>query len=1336
MQLLMAPWTFKGRLAGRVFLAVLALLNPAASQTTLWLGFNYIHGSASSLSWGVETFSQFKLGVQDVNAQVFNSPINGVSYVLNFTDQDTQSSQTVALKGAISQITDSVRPVLGIVGTESYSAPAVATYASMANVPMVSPGSTLTNLVDKSNYPYFLRSVANDASQLKATAAFIGFMNWRRCATLTSNAMTLTSLLTALDALSVQYLSLVYQDMSMTPVPVAALNKLQDTLKLVMSAGHRIITLYTKTADMPSIVPAASAAGLFTPTYTWVMTEASATPAAVAIPQIVFVKNYLPSNPLYDAYVARWPSVSTAYNCTRDGQWNQTTGSPFYGADLYSPTIWDTDYSCYGDGAPDSWGMYGYDAAWLFAIAMKGLLIQGYTPTNTSFGPALRLALLATNFTGITGHIVFDQATQDRAADQAYYMSAINGTSQLFALSTAALAAGDPANGPGSWCVSPCVSLTTAIPWPYGTPTDGRGLDSFLSTAFSQAVIDEEASIQVQLSIRDSFGRIPCQADCAAGAANSTACAYCVSVLLNASAINLVGLEWATGLTLNPLQQLTQSTDLTGGKVSLTLPKGFAGRGNKDRLISLKVVQFGSVIGSALNVTLASLACLVGQYGPGRTTITGCNPCSPGTVAPNRGQTACDPCPAGQFMGQSGRATCNTCAAGTYAASPGASYCSACPRGTYGSATGMSQCTACPTGMTTSLVGGTVLDDCVCPMGYYRSKNLVLAANQSWPCLACPNGLTCAEGSDERYFLMTGRSLQSSNGTGVTPQVLPGYWTSADAPLDAYLCKANADLCLGGPPGTCGGGFVGIACARCPDTMFSMQGQCTQCPDPGARSFFFPILPLILSFAVAFGFYILGRGDFFVHDWNKPQGALGILGTLFARHAQVIGLYGVLNLNMPPQQVAVSNVFTRVLLPLSIFRAECQGLASFEASVAIGLLTPAYLGLVCVTVFFFGKLIGCFWKRAEVDAATMSAVFGNLVVGFFLSICTLALSLFQCYPNPNGTLAMTSNNDVMCNSSRWNGMVAASLIAVIIYCGGTFVVIGYVVIMAQKKLTDEDFRKRWKFLLADYRDRRVWWHLCQLMEGFLLNLAPVVFSTGSLQIYMVQTVLAAMAIGTEKFRPWRHLLINDLDGALRLFEVLYGSVLMRFAPNWNPDAEAGWGLFLVFFPYGICILVAAFKVSTIIQDHFCPGRHPHLVFATRMALPGAFTPTMSDNLEDFTTKSQEMVNQLAAKDFAEVFGNFSQHSLTELFQLFKVMSETERQCLKEACIIIQRSQFIGLAQLDEVEGSESNGETDLKLAAAQEADLDVHFNVDDCAEDTGLGEVPKRRLPAASVRDV
>ena len=142
-----------------------------SSPTAATLGFLYPQSSAS---WVVESFTQFKLGVRQVNAA-------GLGVNLSYKVFNSQGESLTAMQGAAALLDDP--DIVGLVGT-GYSAAAqgAATFASFRQKPMITPGASSIALVDKTQIPYFMRIIPSDAQQMTAMATVVHRFGWRNVA--------------------------------------------------------------------------------------------------------------------------------------------------------------------------------------------------------------------------------------------------------------------------------------------------------------------------------------------------------------------------------------------------------------------------------------------------------------------------------------------------------------------------------------------------------------------------------------------------------------------------------------------------------------------------------------------------------------------------------------------------------------------------------------------------------------------------------------------------------------------------------------------------------------------------------------------------------------------------------------------------------------------------------------------------------------------------------------------------------------------------------------------------------------------------------------------------
>jgi len=482
----------RGSLWWRSICAIMLLALPINAEVVK-LGYLYIQ---SESSWVVESFSQFKLAVRDVNA----ATVLPAGVQLNYSVYDTQGSSLQALAGAIALLEDP--EVFGIVGTGySGAAESAARFCSLKQKPMISPGSTAMSLVDKSQYPFFFRSVSSNEQQLKAILAFVEDFGWKFVAVLYSDLFLVDARIFQEEAnrRGIQIIStLVVPD---TDVPGYYSFQMQLPINMLRDSGARIIIALVRTVDVETMVSTARSAGLLSSGYAWVSMMGAFTNSMLAssadggVPGWLYVQVQAPQLTSRRAtFEAEWPRVSRRYNQSVDGAFDPTTGRPFYGDDIYSSTIWDTDYAPVGDGLPDIWGTFVYDTVWVFAEALANISARGIPRTD---GSALRDQLLQSQFDGVTGFVSFDPVSLDRV--QLYDLMNVQRLDD------------------GSFALVKVNSEATAIHWIGDTntaPGDGEDVEpskSYIEAPASDATGSFVTGIiySIVIHLRNSFNAVP-----------------------------------------------------------------------------------------------------------------------------------------------------------------------------------------------------------------------------------------------------------------------------------------------------------------------------------------------------------------------------------------------------------------------------------------------------------------------------------------------------------------------------------------------------------------------------------------------------------------------------------------------------------------------------------------------------------------------------------------------------------------------------------------------------------------------------------------------------------
>ena len=187
----------------------------------------------------------------------------------------------------------------------------------------------------------------------------------------------------------------------------------------VECSGARVCLALVREVDLTELLAVAGNFALLGSGYVWLGCMSSFSTVLLTadggVPGWLYMQARSPDlSPRRLAFDAAWPNVSLRYNLTTHGAYNASTGLPFFGANVYEHTIWDTDYAPVGDRKPDVWGRYVYDTVWLYGEALANMTARGQEAND---GAALLDQLLMSDFEGVTGRINFDARSQDRVQD-------------------------------------------------------------------------------------------------------------------------------------------------------------------------------------------------------------------------------------------------------------------------------------------------------------------------------------------------------------------------------------------------------------------------------------------------------------------------------------------------------------------------------------------------------------------------------------------------------------------------------------------------------------------------------------------------------------------------------------------------------------------------------------------------------------------------------------------------------------------------------------------------------------------------------------------------------
>lgn len=1130
-----------GSFASGLALSVCSLLGRASAED-IALGYLYIQ---SSSSWVVESFNQFKLAVKDVNDDP--TILNGTS--LTYLVENSKGSETEALQGAINHINNGV---VGLVGTGYSSAlSASGIYCTVMQKPIVSPGSTWVNLINKDRYPYMMRSIASDLADLKAMAVATYDLGWRRVAILHTDSFGAGVDLIigpAFDAMGIESLTLALKHAGSPDFETST----DMVMNLVKESGYRVCLLYAMGDGTEYVEASSRTFGLRDTGYYWVLykgnyeflaAEWGSTGATVVVPMET------PSdapNLVANTFHARWPNVSTIYNLTMHGEYNSSSGAPFFDT-ANADTIWDTDYAPLGDGVADYWGTFVYDTVWLYARAIHAVKDSGGDPNS---GAALREALLDQNFQGITGQIVFDKGSQDRTKNISFYKA--DGPSKvLIGRALPAMAETSPGAAADGWCGTGCSTLnTTSLTGESTGVTDGRSLDvnkSFIDVEFDD--FKENSEIRVIAHVRDSFNQVPCKTACE----NSSAaqCSDCVGELAQYGALQIHYHEVQESDDDDETRRLVSIVpdeihiDYQTGAMTATLDY-LPGGGNEDRNVVLQVLFEDYMIGSE-TFTLESLACDLGEYG----NVSECLPCAAGMFSDARGLMECDSCSPGKAQGLPGSSDCDTCEAGKFAGD-GFVECAVCLEGQYQDEEGQSSCKSCGDfilGSTTKLLGAVANTSCVCPQDYYYSKSAPGAAAE---CRECPEGLLCDTYSND--------PPKQAAGFHAGPQAFEG-----GLPEFTVLCASISNCPAGRALGVCKDQREGLACDHCP-VGFSDDGEgnCLECSS-GAS-----VAPIVVC-AIAAGLFMFLLSIYVTRSLSIQNTALitvALSGSLMVTAFQTLGAFQQLSISWIEPMKSLRGVVLLLTFEVDFLNLECFFQSnSVVLQYLFSLLVYPVFALMLLALLGIERALG---RKVTFDQIWNAQ--GNVVMIIYPSLAMMALMPMRCSSNPDESSSLIAERSVLCWEGEHNSMAVLGCIGVLAYIIAFVSYVAYAVRVYPMRIARDGalFVRQYQFLFKRFRADRYYYALMFVIRNVTMALVPVVFADSPAMQVLAMSFLLVVIFGAVCYLlPWRTGMANLLDCIVSTCLLTLLSIGIILSPVDSESVEVTMQVIMVILLLGI-----------------------------------------------------------------------------------------------------------------------------------------------------------------------
>jgi len=565
---------------------------------------------------------------------------------------------------------------------------------------------------------------------------------------------------------------------------------------------------------------------------------------------------------------------------------------------------------------------------------------------------------------------------------------------------------------------------------------------------------------------------------------------------------------------------------------------------------------------------------------------------------------ACVRCPRGTYMPTSGRdLECIRCPKGSYFPAEGATQCLQCSESVFPSFSdylGAWECTSCPRVCAqfdsekciawepftlelnqTNELAGRFITDCVCKAGYYEPNRQV-----GVPCQKCPEGGYCRGGLD----------LPIPCGPGVYEnqtiiQVRDdwqwqcvvedgGFWMAPGLSQQFWQCEEG--VCVGGELGgtekECEEGLTNRLCSTCADGYFDIGGIiCYKCPGGkySFRSWMATTFGLILVF---YSWYIIAvtvSGNFDAID-------------VTLMYMQILSVIQEFNLNWPSSTFFnwITQIFSLVNFDVDFLKPTCLMEWGYVESYYLQMAFPIIMASFGFMKWLYMKFsMNYFFRKKHLENSTMWMVMRQLFdcsedtpeentralalqldtsMMMFLQFANInynilvgkSFEVFQCEQMPNGDYFLSAGPEVLCWQSSHYGMVASSVLSLLINIVGLPLVLFFIVYYSKKHtlMHQPRFFRAFGWIYSRYEMDYSYWETLMLLRRFLIGVC-VVFLAERPYIQASMGILAMSGCTMAHFftRPFRDTALDLLESVSLVSTIFYliCGLLFQSQPRFN-----------------------------------------------------------------------------------------------------------------------------------------------------------------------------------------
>jgi len=271
----------------------------------------------------------------------------------------------------------------------------------------------------------------------------------------------------------------------------------------------------------------------------------------------------------------------------------------------------------------------------------------------------------------------------------------------------------------------------------------------------------------------------------------------------------------------------------------------------------------------------------------------------------------------------------------------------------------------------------------------------------------------------------------------------------------------------------------------------------------------------------------------------------------------------------------MTNSFSFTLDFRNILRPQCAEFYEYSANFFAGLLAPVYFAVIVTITWAISVAIARWWHEIRIRWCVALSFFGACYSTFFVSIASLTLNLFACYPHPNGKSSLRSSPHVLCYEDDWSALVGFGSMGILVYCLGAVTAMIVAIWRAPKYYVYQTYRLATKFLFVRFRTGFAYWSVLLLLKGLAVSITSVMFSDAVSQFMWINFVLALYVPVTAALMPWRSLPVSLVD-ILTHMVLSYAFGLGGFFASASKTEQTSVSNWLV-----VCVVVVAVGLAAV-----------------------------------------------------------------------------------------------------------------------------------------------------------